>query len=153
MGLILIYPCRYNLWPLITAGYKNFQITKYLVKQVSQSDEDRFAALQKYYPEAKREDWELIVAGQRVQIIKREGGGEGVLQFGTEIVSSNDDSLAALLGASPGASNSVSIMLDLLDDYFGEQMKTEQWKQVIREMIPSFGCSLIKYGAIYLATR
>ena len=95
----------------------------------------------------------MIVAGQRVQIIKREWDGDGVLQFGTEIVSSKDGSLAALLGASPGASTSVSIMLDLLDDCFGEQMKTEQRKQVIREMIPSFGYSLIEAGALCKATR
>jgi malate dehydrogenase (quinone) len=90
----------HNIWPLITAGFKNYKLTKYLVKQVIQSDEDRFEMLQKYFPEAKLEDWKLKTAGQRVQIIKRDGAGNGVLQFGTEIVASKDGSLAALLGSS-----------------------------------------------------
>ncbi|MFT5780552.1 MAG: malate dehydrogenase (quinone), partial [Crocinitomicaceae bacterium] len=143
----------HNIWPLITAGFKNFQLTKYLIKQVIQSPEDRFEALVKYYPEAKMDDWKLIVAGQRVQIIKREWDGDGALQFGTEIVSSKDGSLAALLGASPGASTSVSIMLELLNDCFPNQMEKESWKKKITEMIPSYGRSLIEDGELCISTR
>lgn len=143
----------HNIWPLLSAGFKNFQLTKYLVKQVVQSDEDRFEMLQKYYPEAKMEDWTLQTAGQRVQIIKRDSEGNGVLQFGTEIVASNDGSLAALLGASPGASTSVQIMLDLLHKCFPSDMETEEWQTLIKEMVPSYGQSLAENRELCLATR
>ncbi|MEL6923325.1 MAG: malate:quinone oxidoreductase [Bacteroidota bacterium] len=138
----------HNVWPMLSAGVKNIQLTKYLIGQVLQSQQDRFEFLQQFYPEARFEDWELITAGQRVQIIKKDKEEGGVLQFGTEIVSSADNSLAALLGASPGASTAVSIMLDLLADCFPEQMKTEAWQQKLREMIPSYGRSLIKNGEL-----
>lgn len=143
----------HNIWPLITAGFKNFQLTKYLVKQVIQSDEDRFEMLLKYFPEAKMEDWTLKTAGQRVQIIKRDGSGDGVLQFGTEIVASADGSLAALLGASPGASTSVQVMLDLLEKCFPSDMETKEWQDWIKEMIPSYGQSLADDRELCLATR
>ena len=143
----------HNIWPLITAGFKNFQLTKYLVKQVIQSDEDRFEMLQKYFPEAKMEDWELKTAGQRVQIIKRDASGQGILQFGTEIVASEDGSLAALLGASPGASTSVQVMIDLLEKCFPMDMDTKEWQDIIREMIPSYGQSLADDRELCLATR
>ena len=143
----------HNIWPLITAGFKNFQLTKYLVKQVVQSDEDRFEMLQKYFPNAKMEDWELKTAGQRVQIIKRGADGDGALQFGTEIVTSKDGSLAALLGASPGASTSVQIMLDLLQKCFPSDMETKEWQDLIKKMIPSFGQSLADDRELCLATR
>lgn len=143
----------HNIWPLITAGFKNFELTKYLVKQVIQSDEDRFEMLQHYFPNAKMEDWELKTAGQRVQIIKRNGKGDGVLQFGTEIVASDDGSLAALLGASPGASTSVQIMLDLLEKCFSSDMETDEWQSLIKEMIPSYGQSLADDRELCLATR
>lgn len=143
----------HNIWPLISAGFKNFQLTKYLVKQVIQSDEDRFEMLQRYFPEAKMEDWTLKTAGQRVQIIKRNNEGDGVLQFGTEIVASQDGSLAALLGASPGASTSVQVMLDLLEKCFPSDMKTEEWKDLIKDMIPSYGQSLTNDRELCLSTR
>ncbi|MFK7786914.1 MAG: malate dehydrogenase (quinone) [Crocinitomicaceae bacterium] len=143
----------HNIWPLITAGFKNYQLTKYLVKQVIQSDEDRFEMLQKYFPEAEMKDWTLKTAGQRVQIIKRDGAGNGVLQFGTEIVASDDGSLAALLGASPGASTSVQVMIDLLERCFPADMETKEWQALIREMIPSYGQSLADDRELCLATR
>lgn len=143
----------HNIWPLLSAGFKNFQLTKYLVKQVIQSEEDRFEMLQKYYPEAKIEDWELQTAGQRVQIIKRDEEGNGVLQFGTEIVASKDGSLSALLGASPGASTSVQIMLDLLKKCFPSDMETKEWQDLIKEMIPTYGQSLADNRELCLSTR
>ena len=136
----------HNVWPMLSAGIHNVMLTKYLIKQVFQSPEDRFEALQKYYPEAKMEDWSLIKAGQRVQIIKKDEDDGGVLKFGTEIVSSADKSLAALLGASPGASTSVSIMLDVLDICFAEKMQSKEWKDKLIKMIPSYGKSLIDDG-------
>ena len=109
--------------------------------------------LQKYYPEAKIEDWELQTAGQRVQIIKRDEEGNGVLQFGTEIVASKDGSLSALLGASPGASTSVQIMLDLLKKCFPSDMETKEWQDLIKEMIPTYGQSLADNRELCLSTR
>lgn len=143
----------HNVWPLLAAGYHNYKLTKYLVKQVLQSDEHRFEMLQKFYPEAKFEDWKLITAGQRVQIIKEDGEEGGKLQFGTEVVTSSDGSLSALLGASPGASTSVGIMLDLLKQCFPKQMESESWQSIIKEMIPSYGQSLIENGELCLSTR
>ncbi len=143
----------HNIWPMLSAGFQNINLTKYLIEQVFQSPEDRFEALQKYYPDAKMEDWELITAGQRVQIIKKDKEEGGVLKFGTEIVSSEDKSLAALLGASPGASTSVSIMIDVLNTCFPEQMKSQSWNDKLKEMIPSYGQSLIEDRELCLSTR
>lgn len=143
----------HNVWPMLSAGIHNIGLTKYLIEQVIQSPEARFAELVKFLPNAKFEDWELINAGQRVQIIKKDEKEGGALKFGTEIVTSEDNSLAALLGASPGASTSVSIMLDLLKDCFPEKMATEDWQSKIREMIPTYGTSLIENRELCKSTR
>ena len=89
---------------MIIAGIKNIPLTRYLINQVRQSPEDRLAALREFVPEAHLEDWKLETAGQRVQVIKKDAKQGGVLEFGTEVVSAADGSIAALLGASPGAS-------------------------------------------------
>ena len=136
----------HNIWPMLSAGMQNISLTKYLIQQVFQSPEERFEALQKYYPEAEMEDWELAIAGQRVQIIKKDEEEGGVLKFGTEIVCDSTGSLAALLGASPGASTSVSIMLDVLDKCFPEQMASPEWQAKLKEMIPTYGQSLVENG-------
>ena len=143
----------HNIWPMLSAGIQNIDLTKYLIEQVFQSPEDRFEALLKYYPEAKMEDWELITAGQRVQIIKKDKEKGGVLKFGTEIVSSEDKSLAALLGASPGASTSVSIMLDVLKTCFPNKMESSEWNKKLCAIIPSYGRSLIDNRELCLSTR
>lgn len=143
----------HNIWPLISAGYHNYQLTKYLIKQVVQSDEERFEMLQKFYPEANFDDWKLMTAGQRVQIIKEDKKEGGKLQFGTEVVTSEDGSMSALLGASPGASTSVGIMLELLQKCFPDQMASEEWTNIIKEMIPSYGQSLIENGKYCLEMR
>ena len=143
----------HNVWPLLSAGIHNLELTKYLISQVTMSEEVRFAFLKKYYPEARMEDWKLIKAGQRVQIIKKDEKEGGVLKFGTEIVTDKKKTLAALLGASPGASTSVSIMLDLLENCFPEEMKTQKWKNKITEMIPSYGQSLIQNSELCMSTR
>lgn len=143
----------HNIYPMLSAGIHNLSLTKYLIEQVVQSPEERFEALAKYYPEARMEDWELITAGQRVQIIKKDKEEGGILKFGTEIVSSKDKTLAALLGASPGASTAVSIMLNVLNECFSEEMKTTKWQTKLKEMIPSLGTSLITSGDLCLKTR
>ncbi|QJD79358.1 malate:quinone oxidoreductase [Spirosoma rhododendri] len=128
-----------NMAPMLMAGLHNVPLTRYLIQQVMQSPEDRLAALREYFPDAQMDDWELEVAGQRVQVIKKDEDEGGVLEFGTEVVSAADGSIAALLGASPGASTAVSIMLDLLSRCFPEEVKTEQWQAKLNEMIPSYG--------------
>lgn len=127
-----------NILPMLSAGIRNLALTSYLVGQVTQSFEDKIAALQEYVPFAQAEDWRLAVAGQRVQVIKKDEHG-GKLEFGTEIISARDNTLAALLGASPGASTAVSIALDLLVDCFPERMETAAWKEKLAVMIPSYG--------------
>lgn len=131
-----------NIRPMISAGIQNMALTKYLIDQVTQSPEERLEALKEYVPDAKMEDWVLETAGQRVQVIKKDPVKGGILEFGTEVINSADGSLAVLLGASPGASTAVSIMVDLLDRCFPDKMKTEEWKSKLREMIPSYGKSL-----------
>lgn len=133
-----------NMAPMLMAGLHNIPLTKYLIQQVMQSPEDRLAALKEYFPEAQMDDWELEIAGQRVQVIKKDDEEGGVLEFGTEVVSAADGSIAALLGASPGASTAVSIMLDLMTKCFPTQIASPDWQQKLREMIPSYGQSLAK---------
>lgn len=142
-----------NIRPMISAGLHNLDLTKYLIDQVRQSPADRFAALQEYLPNANSEDWELETAGQRVQVIKKDENGGGVLEFGTEVVSAEDGSIAALLGASPGASTAVSIMLDLLDRCFRSSLQTAAWQSKIRAMIPTYGEKLAANDTLCLATR
>ncbi|WP_345112624.1 malate:quinone oxidoreductase [Hymenobacter algoricola] len=131
-----------NIGPMISAGLHNLSLTKYLIDQVRQSPEDRLAALREYLPAAEMPDWELEVAGQRVQVIKKGEDGGGVLEFGTEVVSAADGSIAALLGASPGASTAVAIMLDLLRRCFPRQLATAAWQAKLRQLIPSYGLPL-----------
>ena len=140
-----------NIFPMMAAGIKNIPLTKYLIDQVRQSPQDRLNALKEYLPTAKMEDWELEVAGQRVQVIKNDPVKGGVLEFGTEVVSAADGSIAALLGASPGASTAVSIMLDLLKRCFKDKINTPEWQSKLKEMLPSYGKSLGKDAG--LATK
>ncbi|PSL48589.1 malate dehydrogenase (quinone) [Salsuginibacillus halophilus] len=131
-----------NLFTMAAAGAKNMPLTKYLIEQVLQSKEKRMEELREFIPTAQSEDWDLVTAGQRVQVIKdTDGGGKGTLQFGTEVVTSADGSISALLGASPGASTAVSVMLEVMERCFPEDM--EQWAPKIREMIPSYGVNLV----------
>jgi malate dehydrogenase (quinone) len=131
-----------NIRPMLAAGIKNLPLTKYLLDQVRQSPEDRLDALKDYFPAAKMEDWELEIAGQRVQVIKDDPEEGGVLEFGTEVVSAKDGTIAALLGASPGASTAVSIMLDLIKRCFKEEAVSAEWQAKFKKMIPSYGESL-----------
>lgn len=131
-----------NILPMLSAGFRNIPLTKYLIDQVRQSHNDRMISLQEYVPNAVSKDWVLETAGQRVQVIKKDENGGGVLEFGTEVVNAADGSLAVLLGASPGASTAVAIMIDLLERCFPEQLNSAEWQAKIKEMIPSYGKSL-----------
>ena len=128
----------HNLATMLLCGLKELGLVKYLVGQLMLNDEARLKDLQNFVPNAKLEDWDLIVAGQRVQVIKP----KGILQFGTEVVCAADGSIAALLGASPGASVAVDVMLKLLERCFPQEFP--QWDGRIKEMIPTYGISLEK---------
>jgi len=131
-----------NAIPMIFAGMKNMPLTKYLIEQVRQTPEQRLAALEEYVPTAKLKDWELKEAGQRVQVIKKDKKEGGVLEFGTEVVVSEDGTVAALLGASPGASTAAAVMLGILPKCFKKESQSEKWRNKLKEMVPSFGQSL-----------
>ena len=133
-----------NIRPMLAAGISNLPLTKYLIDQVRLTPEARLDALKDYYPDARMEDWALEEAGYRVQVIKKDEEEGGILEFGTEVVSSADGSIAALLGASPGASTAVSIMLDLLHRCFPDKVKTAAWHVKLQQMIPSYGKPLGK---------
>lgn len=125
-----------NVVPMLSVGLRNLDLLKYLIGEVTASSQDRMRALRQFMPTARERDWELITAGQRVQVIKK-GPGGGVLEFGTELVTSADGSIAGLLGASPGASTAVATMVDLLERCFPGQV--ESWRPQLREMMPSLG--------------
>ncbi|MCO7522126.1 MULTISPECIES: malate dehydrogenase (quinone) [unclassified Pseudomonas] len=132
----------HNVWPMARVGIDQYPLVEYLAGQLMQSDDDRFAALQTYFPNAKKEDWKLWQAGQRVQIIKRDEEKGGVLKLGTEVVASQDRTIAGLLGASPGASTAAPIMLNVLETVFKEKVATPEWQAKIKEIVPSYGTKL-----------
>jgi malate dehydrogenase (quinone) len=142
-----------NLRPMLSVSKSNMDLTRYLIGEVFQSHSDRVASLRNFFPDACEGDWKLQEAGQRVQIIKEVEDGGGKLEFGTEIVASKDGTLAALLGASPGASTAANAMLTVLERCFVEQMKTPEWQERLRMLVPSYGQSLVKDEALLIKTR
>ncbi|MEZ0232361.1 MAG: malate dehydrogenase (quinone) [Methylophilaceae bacterium] len=142
-----------NLKSILSAGLHNRDLTRYLVGEVFQSHKERVKALRAFYPEAKESDWTLANAGQRVQIIKNCDKKGGKLEFGTEIVAAKDGTLAALLGASPGASTSVQAMLEVLERCFKDKVASQPWQDKLKEMIPSYGESLIENAALLRKVR
>ncbi|CAO4183955.1 malate dehydrogenase (quinone) [Methylorubrum aminovorans] len=131
-----------NVWPMVRVGVEQYPLIEYLAGQVMLSDEDRYQALREYFPDAKKDEWRLVQAGQRVQIIKRDAEKGGVLKLGTEVVSAKDGSIAALLGASPGASTAPPIMLNVLEKVFAKQVASPEWQAKIRQIVPSYGTKL-----------
>ncbi|WP_072314295.1 malate:quinone oxidoreductase [Agrococcus sp. Marseille-P2731] len=130
----------HNIWPMARAGLANLDLVSYLFGEVFASRQQRLDALREFMPDAKDEDWRLIVAGQRVQVMKKDAEKGGVLQFGTELVTGADGTIAGLLGASPGASTAVHVMLTLFERCFPEKMPV--WSETLRELIPSYGTKL-----------
>ena len=119
--------------------WHNLPLTRYLIEQVAMSFDDRMDALRKFMKNAKNEDWEILVAGKRVQTIKKSEFEGGQLEFGTEIVSSSCGKITCLLGASPGASTSVPIMMQVVEKAFPEALSSEYGKDMLNKMIPSWG--------------
>ena len=145
---LLTSTTTHNIWPMTKVGIKEYPLVEYLAGQLMLSDEDRLNALKEYFPNAKAEDWRLWQAGQRVQIIKRDPLKGPVLQFGTEIVTDKDHTLAALLGASPGASVTVSIMLELIEKCFPAKASGE-WATKLAEIFPAREKVLETDAALY----
>ena len=127
----------HNLWPMLRVAFANPDLIGYLVGELLKNHRKKVESLRTFMPTAKAEDWTLINAGQRAQVMKKDPKKGGVLQFGTEVVSSADGSIAGLLGASPGASTAVPIMLDLLKKCFPDEFPG--WEGTLRELIPTFG--------------
>jgi malate dehydrogenase (quinone) len=129
-----------NIRPYLSVAIKNLALIRYLVKELAKSKSKQFESLREFMPTANPEDWQLITAGQRAQVIKRDANGNGTLQFGTEVVTSADGSIAGLLGASPGASTSVHIMLEILQKSF--ESDYNKWSPELKRLIPSLGIEL-----------
>jgi malate dehydrogenase (quinone) len=127
----------HNLVPMLQVGAANTSLVTYLMKEVAKTHKKKVEALREFYPQAHQDQWELITAGQRVQVMKKNEDGKGVLQFGTELIAAADGSIAGLLGASPGASTAPSIMFKLLERCFPGQI--ESWKPRLENMVPSYG--------------
>ena len=141
-----------NIGPLLAVARDNVDLMRYLIGQVLQSSRRRFATLQEFYPRANPADWQVEVAGQRVQIIKPDPRRGGVLEFGTELITAADHSLVALLGASPGASTAVAIMLQVLERCFDRELDGGG-RTRLKAMIPSYGESLIDDPALCARVR
>lgn len=142
-----------NIKSLLGVGRHHADLTKYLIKETRQTHEQRMASLREFLPDAKSEDWTLANAGQRVQIIKHCEKNWGKLEFGTEIITTADGSLAALLGASPGASVSVKAMLDVIERCFKDEMQQQDWADKLRVLIPSYGQSLVDNAQLLAQVR
>jgi len=129
-----------NLWPMVKVAFDNPSLITYLVGELLKNHAKKVDSLRIFVPTAKDEDWELIQAGQRAQVMKKDPDKGGVLQFGTEVITGADGSIAGLLGASPGASTAVSIMLGLMKTCFPDRI--EEWEPRLRTLIPSYGETL-----------
>lgn len=125
-----------NLLPMLKTGVHNVPLTMYLISQVLSSASKKFKDLLDFFGDADPNDWERITAGQRVQVIRP----DGTLQFGTEVITSKDGSIAGLLGASPGASTATPIMLELLERCFPDRW--EAWRPTLDQVAPSYGTHL-----------
>jgi malate dehydrogenase (quinone) len=132
----------HNLLTLIKVGISNIPLVGYLVQQGLQSMNTRLKELRNFYPDAQAKDWKLIDAGIRVQVIKKEDGDAGIVHFGTEVVTTSDKTISSLLGASPGASVCVNIVLEVIHKCLPEICRSEVGRKKIKEMIPTYEINL-----------
>lgn len=139
-----------NVIPMIQAGIDNVELIKYLFNQLIMSKKNRIHYLKEYYPKANSKDWSLIQAGQRVQIIKKNTKNRGILQFGTEIITSQNKTISALLGASPGASIAVSISIQILNTMFNKNMNNNTWKTKLLEIVPFYTYQLHNHSKTFI---
>ncbi|MFT4188515.1 MAG: malate dehydrogenase (quinone) [Aeromicrobium sp.] len=130
----------HNLMPMAAVGVTSWGLIKYLVMELAKGRGKKIEELRVFAPEVDGDDWEIITAGQRVQVVRKKGKAGGSLEFGTTVVNSADGSIAGLLGASPGASTAVSAMLDVLERCFGDRV--EGWRPKLTDLVPSYGTSL-----------
>ena len=128
-----------NLLPYLSVALTNFPLVVYLIKEIAKSPKQKIESLREFVPNANSADWELYEAGQRAQVIKPKGLS-GSLQFGTEVISSADGSIAGLLGASPGASVAVRVMLDVVKKIYPAEF--DKWQPGIKALVPSYGLEL-----------
>lgn len=124
----------HNIVPLVSVGLRNLDLVRYLITELLASRRRKFTQLRRFYPTADPADWELVQAGQRAQLVKPDGRYGGVLEFGTELVTGADGTVAGLLGASPGASIAPSIMRELLDRCF--PARRYEWAPLLAELLP-----------------
>jgi malate dehydrogenase (quinone) len=136
-----------NLAPMVSVGFRQVPLVRYLIGQLLQSESRRVQALREFAPSAVDSDWELDIAGQRVQVIRRARGKGGVLDFATIVLSAADGTIAGLLGASPGASTAVPAMLDVMERCFGDRYKS--WSPKLKEIVPSLGTELSGEPALF----
>lgn len=136
-----------NIRSLFGAWWHNLSLTQYLIRQVAMTKAQRMQHLREFVKDAKEEDWELKIAGQRVQIIKKDEKLGGKLEFGTEVVVNENGTIASLLGASPGASTAVFAMLQVIEKCFPDRLEKE-WKEKLLEIIPSYGQKLSENPAL-----
>lgn len=129
-----------NVTQMLAVAPPNVDLMTYLASQLAATTKQRFEALREYMPQARREDWESVTAGQRVQVIAPDPAKRGVLQFGTQMITAADGSIGGMLGASPGASTATTILLDMLTSMFPD--RTDSWRSTITAMVPSWGTHL-----------
>lgn len=138
-----------NLKPMLTVAKDNWDLTTYLIKEVLKTKNKQFLSLKEYFPNAKIEDWAQAIAGQRVQIIKADSEKGGILEFGTRVITCDDKSFVALLGASPGASIAADIAINIIENSFPEKLKDSKWQEKIKNMIPSYKENIEEDEALY----
>ena len=129
-----------NLLSMVGVGLTELSLLKYLIGELLQSFGDRVDTLRQFAPTAQGNDWELDIAGQRVQVIRRDSKKLGVLEFGTTVLAAADGSIAGLLGASPGASTAVPAMIEVMQRCFADEYPS--WEPKLKEMVPSLGSKL-----------
>src|SRR5262249_1795617 len=131
-----------NVLPMLAVARDDWQLSEYLISQALQTGAHQFAMLKQMFPQPQRDDWQEATAGQRVQIIKPDPQHTGVLEFGTELIASDDKSLVALLGASPGASTAAFIAVQVLETCFESELTTGGWRARLQAIIPTYGIDL-----------